>query len=134
MVQRSSMATPTIGQSLARRDRRRGGREPHIVMRRPEAGRPGTRVDDFVVPPTLAGMDRLTKRLVSWPGAVAVAEPTSMTCFHPPVVTLPGRQLSREVVHVGRGLPERLAHGREATPTSPTLPARLLRSSAGCAG
>jgi transposase len=51
----------------------------HIVVRRPEAGRPGTMVDDFVVPPTLAGMERLTKRLVSWPGAVAVAEPTSMT-------------------------------------------------------
>ena len=51
----------------------------HIVVRRPEAGRPGTVVDDFVVPPTLAGMERLTKRLVSWPGAVAVAEPTSMT-------------------------------------------------------
>jgi hypothetical protein len=36
----------------------------HIVVRRPEAGRPGTMVDDFVVPPTLAGMERLTKRLV----------------------------------------------------------------------
>jgi hypothetical protein len=37
----------------------------HIVVRRPEAGRPGTVVDDFVVPPTLAGMERLTKRLAS---------------------------------------------------------------------
>jgi transposase len=51
----------------------------HIVVRRPEAGRPGTVIDDFVVSPTLVGMDRLTKRLASWPGAVAVAEPTSMT-------------------------------------------------------
>jgi transposase len=51
----------------------------HIVVRRPETGRPGTVIDDFVVSPTLAGMDRLTKRLTSWPGAVAVAEPTSMT-------------------------------------------------------
>ena len=51
----------------------------HVVVRRPEAGRPGTVVDDFVVPPTLAGMERLTKRLAAWPGAVAVAEPTSMT-------------------------------------------------------
>jgi transposase len=51
----------------------------HIVVRRPEAGRPGTVIDDFVVPPTLAGMERLTKRLASWPGTVAVAEPTSMT-------------------------------------------------------
>jgi transposase len=51
----------------------------HIVVRQPEAGRPGTVVDDFVVAPTLAGMERLTKRLVSRPGAMAVAEPTSMT-------------------------------------------------------
>ena len=51
----------------------------HVVVRRPEAGRPGTVVEDFVVSPTLAGMERLTKRLVAWPGAVAVAEPTSMT-------------------------------------------------------
>lgn len=51
----------------------------HVVVRQPEAGRPGSVVEDFVVPPTLAGMERLTKKLVSWPGAVAVAEPTSMT-------------------------------------------------------
>ena len=51
----------------------------HIVVRQPQAGRPGTVVDDFVVAPTLAGMERLTKRLASWPEAVAVAEPTSMT-------------------------------------------------------
>lgn len=51
----------------------------HIVVRRPEAGRLGSVVDDFVVPPTLTGMDQLTKRLSAWSGAVAVAEPTSMT-------------------------------------------------------
>jgi transposase len=51
----------------------------HVVVRRPEAGQPGTVVDDFIVSPTLAGMERLTKRLVAWSGAVAVAEPTSMT-------------------------------------------------------
>ena len=39
----------------------------HIVVRRPEAGRPGTVVDDFVVPPTLAGMERLTKPAPSGP-------------------------------------------------------------------
>jgi hypothetical protein len=50
-----------------------------VVVRRPEAGRPGTVDEDFVVPPTLGGMERSPKRLVSWPGAVAVAEPTSMT-------------------------------------------------------
>src|SRR5919106_2762113 len=53
----------------------------HIVVRRPEVGGPGAVVDDFVVPPTLAGMERLTKRLAAWPGAGAVAEPTSMTWF-----------------------------------------------------
>jgi transposase len=51
----------------------------HIVVRRPEPGRPGQLVDDFAAPPTLAGMDALTKRLAKWPGALAVAEPTSMT-------------------------------------------------------
>ena len=51
----------------------------HIVVRRPEAGRSGEVVDDFVAAPTLSGMDNLTKRLAKWPGAIAVAEPTSMT-------------------------------------------------------
>ena len=41
----------------------------HVVVRRPEAAGLGTVVDDFVVPPTLAGMERLTKRLAGWPGA-----------------------------------------------------------------
>ena len=51
----------------------------HIVVRRPQAGRSGEVVDDFVAAPTLAGMEGLTKRLAKWPGAMAVAEPTSMT-------------------------------------------------------
>jgi transposase len=51
----------------------------HIIVRRPEPGRPGRIVDDFVTSPTLDGMDKLTKRLTKWPGALAVAEPTSMT-------------------------------------------------------
>ena len=50
-----------------------------VVVRRPVAGGPGVVVDDFVVPPTLGGMDALAKRLSDWPEAVAVAEPTSMT-------------------------------------------------------
>jgi transposase len=33
----------------------------------------------FVVPPTLAGLSQLTRRLARYPGVVAVAEPTSMT-------------------------------------------------------
>ena len=55
------------------------GANHRIVVRRPEAGRAGEVVEDFVAPPTLAGMDTLTKRLAKWPGALAVAEPTSMT-------------------------------------------------------
>jgi transposase len=34
---------------------------------------------EFSVPPTLAGLSMLTSRLAEYPGAVAVAEPTSMT-------------------------------------------------------
>ncbi len=51
----------------------------HIVVRRPDAGGPGHVLEDFVVPPTLVGMETLTKRLSQWPASVAVAEPTSMT-------------------------------------------------------
>ena len=40
----------------------------HVAVRRPEAGRPGEVVDDFVVAPTLAGMDGLGERLAKWPG------------------------------------------------------------------
>ena len=50
-----------------------------VVVRRPEAGGPGVVVDDFEAAPTLAGLDRLSKRLSGYSGAVAVAEPTSMT-------------------------------------------------------
>lgn len=51
----------------------------HIVVRRLEAGRRGEVVDEFSVSPTVAGLDELTKRLASWPGVMAVAEPTSMS-------------------------------------------------------
>lgn len=50
-----------------------------VVVRRLEAGGPGVVVEDFEASPTLAGLDRLSKRLAAYPGAVAVAEPTSMT-------------------------------------------------------
>ena len=36
-------------------------------------------VQRFHVPPTIAGLDRLTQRLSDYPGVVAVVEPTSMT-------------------------------------------------------
>ncbi|MFQ5524457.1 MAG: IS110 family transposase [Acidimicrobiia bacterium] len=36
-------------------------------------------IDDFEAAPTLAGLDRISKRLSGYVGAVAVAEPTSMT-------------------------------------------------------
>jgi transposase len=51
----------------------------HVVVRRREAHGPGTVVEEFRAPPTLAGMERLAKRLSVYPGTVAVAEPTSMT-------------------------------------------------------
>jgi transposase len=51
----------------------------HIVVRRPVVGGPGEVEADFVVPPTLAGMATLTKRLASYAPVMAVAEPTSMT-------------------------------------------------------
>ncbi len=59
----------------------------HIIVRRPEAGRAGEVIDDFTAGPTLAGLDALAKRLSTWPGAIAVAEPTSMTWL-PLAVTL----------------------------------------------
>jgi transposase len=51
----------------------------HVMVRRREAQGRGTVVEEFRVSPTLAGMQRLTKKLSAYPGAVAVAEPTSMT-------------------------------------------------------
>jgi transposase len=50
-----------------------------VVVRRPRAGQPGEVIDDFEASPMLAGLERLSKRLAAYPGAVAVAEPTSMT-------------------------------------------------------
>ena len=51
----------------------------HVMVRRREAQGRGTVVEEFRVPPTLAGMQRLTKKLSAYPRALAVAEPTSMT-------------------------------------------------------
>jgi transposase len=50
-----------------------------VVVRRPEAGGPGVVIDDFEAGPTLVGLERLSKRLSEYAGAIAVAEPTSMT-------------------------------------------------------
>ncbi|MHB1787807.1 MAG: IS110 family RNA-guided transposase [Acidimicrobiales bacterium] len=51
----------------------------HVIVRSLDPGEPGRVLEDFVVPPTLAGMAALTKRLAPYPGVMAVAEPTSMT-------------------------------------------------------
>lgn len=51
----------------------------HVIVRRPAAGGIGEIVDDFVVPPTLDGLARLTDRLARRQVSLAVAEPTSMT-------------------------------------------------------
>ena len=51
----------------------------HVMVRRREAHGPGTVLEEFRVPPTLVGMERLSKKWAAYPGTVAVAEPTSMT-------------------------------------------------------
>lgn len=50
-----------------------------VVVRRPTAGGPGEILEDFEAGPTLSGLESLAKGLAAYPGAVAVAEPTSMT-------------------------------------------------------
>jgi hypothetical protein len=61
----------------------------HVVVRRAVAGGPGETLEQFIVPPTLAGLSTLTKRLAAYPGVMAVAEPTSMTWL-PLAVALDG--------------------------------------------
>ena len=43
----------------------------HVIVRRPEPGGVGVIVEDFMVPPTLDGLGRLSKRLAdgmcAWP-------------------------------------------------------------------
>ena len=43
-----------------------------VVVRRPEAGGPGVVIDDFEAGPTLVGLERLSKRLSEYAGAIAV--------------------------------------------------------------
>ena len=40
----------------------------HVMVRRREAQGRGTVLEEFRVPPTLAGMQRLTKKLSAYPG------------------------------------------------------------------
>lgn len=51
----------------------------HQVCVREVAADGSVRVQRFRLPPTLAGLDRLTERLSAYPEAVVTAEPTSMT-------------------------------------------------------
>jgi transposase len=51
----------------------------HVIVRRPSPGGAGEVVANFVVAPSLAGMDTLSKRLSAYAPVMAVAEPTSMT-------------------------------------------------------
>lgn len=60
----------------------------HIVMGRPDLGRSGEVIDELTAGPTLGGLDGLAKRLAKLPGAMAVAEPTSMTWLPPLNVAL----------------------------------------------
>lgn len=51
----------------------------HVVVRAADPGRAGAIVEQFSVPPTLAGLGRLAERLVGYDVAAVTAEPTSMT-------------------------------------------------------
>jgi hypothetical protein len=81
-----------------------------VVVRQPEAGGPGVVVDDFEAGPTIAGLEKLSKRLSAYPGAVAVAEPTSMTWLPLSVA------LGRSDVRSEDG-PRQLSRSRAQSPT-----------------
>ena len=51
----------------------------HVIVRRPSLGGAGEVVANFVVAPTVRGMDTLSKRLAPFAPTMVVAEPTSMT-------------------------------------------------------
>jgi len=95
----------------------------HIVVRRPQAGHAGEVVDDFTAPPTLAGLDALAKRVSKWPGAVAVAEPTSMTWL-PLAVTLGNAGV--ELALVGNRHSARLRAALAGKNKSDPIDARVL--------
>ncbi len=48
----------------------------HVIVQSSAPKDPGRVLEDFVVPPTLAGMATLTKRLAPYLDVMAVAEPT----------------------------------------------------------
>lgn len=48
----------------------------HVIVQSSAPKDPGRMLEDFVVPPTLAGMATLTKRLAPYLDVMAVAEPT----------------------------------------------------------
>ncbi len=95
----------------------------HIIVRRPEAGRPGEVVDNFTAGPTLAGLDALAKRVATWPGALAVAEPTSMTWL-PLAVTL--EQAGVELALVGNRHSARLRSALAGKNKSDPIDANVL--------
>jgi len=95
----------------------------HIVVRRPQAGRAGEVVDDFSSGPTLAGLDALAKRLSPWPGAMEVAEPTSMTWL-PLAVTL--EKAGVELALVGNRHSARLRSALAGKNKSDPIDARVL--------
>lgn len=94
-----------------------------VVVRRPEAGGPGVVVDDFEAGPTIAGLDRLSKRLSAYPGSVAVAEPTSMTWL-PLSVALGRSDLS--LVLVGNRHSARLRAAMSGKDKSDVIDAEVL--------
>jgi transposase len=95
----------------------------HIVVRRPDPGRSGEVIDEFTAGPTLGGLDGLAKRLAKWPGALAVAEPTSMTWL-PLTVAL--RQAGVDLALVGNRHSARLRSALAGKNKSDPIDAEVL--------
>ncbi|MDQ4103415.1 MAG: IS110 family transposase [Actinomycetota bacterium] len=89
----------------------------------------------FVVPPTLAGLSTLTKRIACYPGVVAVAEPTSMSWL-PLAAAL--TEASGQLALVGSGHAARLRGAITGKNKSDVIdadvPGAAAGSSAGSAG
>lgn len=91
----------------------------HVAVRTTGAdGR--VQISRFLVPPTLAGLDRLTRQLSAYPGAVAVVEPTSMTWLGLQAASAAGIDLSLVGPDTPRGCVARSPVSTSPTSSTPT--------------
>ncbi|MHB1989012.1 MAG: IS110 family transposase [Acidimicrobiales bacterium] len=95
----------------------------HVVICRRGMRGTGEAVEDFVVAPTLAGMEILTKRMSRSPGVMAVAEPTSMTWL-PLSVAL--RNAGADLALIGNRHSARLRSGLAGKNKSDPIDAAVL--------